>query len=158
MPGAAYSRSRESDPCQNHDVRSRVHRPRQWSTYLPEMYSVFNDHGNSAARQNRPESLLLTYIVFWGVLRGIFRGFSKNIFEKIKKSTISDAFASEITLVIIENARRTKIRRAVKKTINFANLSESYHFSASRKSLRCTIRIPFSIPVSISFSVTTYFG
>ena len=51
---------------------------------------------------DRPESLLLTYIVFWGVLRGIFRGLSKNIFEKIKQGAVSDAFLSEITLVIIK--------------------------------------------------------
>ena len=42
--------------------------------------------GTPSERQNRPGSLLLTYIVFWGVLRGIFRGLSKNIFEKIKKA------------------------------------------------------------------------
>ena len=78
--------SSRAGSCLLPDVRLRVHRPRQWSTYLPEMYSVFNDQWNSSERQNRPKSLLLTYIVFWGVLRGIFRGFSKNIFEKIKKA------------------------------------------------------------------------
>ncbi len=99
--------SSRAGSCLLPDVRSRVHRPRQWSTYLPEMYSVFNDHGNSAARQNRPESLLFTYIFFGGVLRGIFRVFSENFFEK--KSAVSDAFLSEITLEYLKKAAPTTI-------------------------------------------------